>query len=301
MMEDAERARQYDLSGEAVSGAISAVDAKRLCNTSGYVPTEWGDADAQLELYGVVLGTVLGANHSVTTTHIRAYRYYDRIRARLQASMNRKFGPALAPALLVFHFQLQYRSWFEERFLYGVVNNPAPDVAAGLSQFIVSNRLDWLPGYEDVPALASLATGGTNPMPAGAPSPRGGGGPGARPTPVVSVTAGAGGRTTSTPSTITAERAINRSRDPRYSGSGAVALAIQSKPIRDAIRDANDAEPPTVSRGGIMVPPCLSWQLKGVCYNDCNRKADHVNNTEAEKGKLWQWCQSAFLSPPTSS
>lgn len=295
-MEDAERSRQYDLSGEAVSGAITAADAKRLCNTGGYVPTEWGDADSQLELYGVVLGTVLGVNHSVTTTHIRAYRYYDRIRARLQAAMNRKFGPHLAPALLVFHFQLQYRSWFEERFIYGILNNPAPDVASGLSQYIVANRLDWLPGYEDVPALVSLVATVAPPPPAG---PSRGTTAGPRPTPTVSVAPSAT-RTATTPSTITAERVQNRGRDSRYIGGGPIALGIQHRPIRDALVTAGANEPPMVARGGSQVPPCLSWHLKGTCYTDCNRRSDHVPNTSEEKEKLWQWCQVAFAgaAPP---
>lgn len=288
LLEEADRARQYDMSGEAVAGAISAADAKRLYNTTGYIATEWAEADIQLELYGVLLGTVLGTTHVVTVSHIRAFRYYERIRTRLQTAVNRKVGSALGPALLVLHFQLQYRSWFEERFTYGQHDNAAPDVVTGLTLFITANRLDWLPGHEDIPALVAL--GGAAPPRPQPPLPGGRvgapGAGGAVPPRVLSPPAAAA-------NAPQAERVQNAHRDPRYTGNTPLAANIKRKNVRLVIRDT-EAPPPTVERGGRSMSSCLSWHLKGMCAADCHRVADHVVNSEEEKEALWMWTQVAY-------
>lgn len=298
LLEDSERGRQYDMSGEAVAGAISAGDAKKLYNAKGYVASDWAEAEIQLELYGVMLGTLLGTKHAVTRLHILAYRTYLRCRTRLQASMNRKYGVALAPPLLVFHFQLNYRSWFDERFTAKIVDSPEPDVAGGFQLFNRSNRLDWLPGYEDIPCLASLApTHAAVGMPPAAPrgsgGGRGGGGVGPRPpTPVASETpapvANAWGNNPDA-----GPRVQNTKRDARFMGNSPLALNVKGRLITAAMEVAG-TPPPTVTRGGATMRTCLSWHVKGTCYAECHRCADHVVNTEEEREALWQWVKTAF-------
>lgn len=309
LRDDAERSRQYDMSGEAVAGAISAADAKKLYNAKGYIPCEWAEADIQLELYGVMLGALLGCRHAVTRNRVAAYLYYVHLRTRLQASMNRKFGTNLAPALLVFHFQLHYRSWFQERFIYESVDNPDPDVVTGLQQFSRSNTLAWLPGYEDVPCLVALepnhAAGHAvgQPAPLAVPAPLGrttGGSAGpSRPRGAAPGPSGAPAGASAppppgaTPPTPAPTRVVNTHRDARLTGSGPLAGNVLRRTIHAAI-EAAGGPPPSVVRAGTTMAPCLSWHLKGTCYVDCNRRADHVANTEEEKEALWGWTQSAF-------
>jgi len=106
---------------------MSATDTKKLYNTKGYIPREWPEAEVQIELCAVMLGTVLGCQHCVTAACVAAFDRYRNIRIKLHAAMNTEFGSKLAPALLVFYFQLLVRGWFEERWRYEDASNPPPD------------------------------------------------------------------------------------------------------------------------------------------------------------------------------
>jgi len=100
--------RQCDMSDEAISGAISSANAKKLYNAKGYLPSDWSEADTQLELHTVLLGAILGVGHSLVAAHCKAFAHNKRIRTRLQAAINKKVGPKLGPALMVLHFQLHH-------------------------------------------------------------------------------------------------------------------------------------------------------------------------------------------------
>lgn len=264
-----------------MAGAISAADAKQLYNVGGgYVATEWAEADIQLELYGVLLGTLLGTTHVVTKAHVQTYRYYERIRTRFQAAMNREYGITLAPALLVFHFQLHYRSWFDERFTHSQYDTAAPDIHTGLKLFTTTNNLNWIAGYEEVPALVALR--------ASRPGRAGGSPPG----PLAHRNVNPPGEASPAPAAPqTFERVQNIGRDPRYFGSSPVAVNIKTRSVKDAIQAE---KPPNVTRGGRTFPTCLSWHLKGTCSEGCNQIGDHVANSAEEKEKLWDWTKVAF-------
>ena len=280
ILEDQERTRVYDMSGDAVNGAMSTTDAKKLYNSKGYIPTEWTEATLQIEQYLVVLGTILGPTHDVTKSYQSALKLYSRTKVRLQAGMDRKFGNRLAPALLVLYFQLNTRSWFEERWQYSVSDNRAPDYSEGIRTYVRANRYDWLPSHEDISALQGLhnttSTGG-NPSGSRGTSTTSGGGH----TPN---TQGGGGLQT---------RVQNPHRDSRFVGNTPLAVNIRTRSIRNAITLAG-VDPPQVERGGQTVPTCLSWHVKGVCSASCARAADHVQNSPEEKEALYQWCVPAF-------
>lgn len=284
LIEEAERARQYDMSGEAVAGAISVADAKRLYNVGGYVPVLWKEAEIQFRLYAIVLGTLLGVKHAVTTNHVAAIRNYDRHSTSLQTAMDIKYGAALAPALFLFHVQLAYRTWFDERFVNDQHDNPVPDLSTGMRQWVTGLRLGWLPEYSSVPALIALAprvaVRAAAPLPPGRPPAAANRGPGAA-------------EPRDTPHLAPADRVQNTNRDPRYIGNSPIALNVKSRPVRTAIAAAGD-HPPTVVRGGRTIPTCLSWHLRGMCSADCQRLADHVPNTEEEKERLWEWTKLAY-------
>lgn len=88
-------------------------------------------------------------------------------------------------------------------------------------------------------------------------------------------------------------RAVNPNRDTRLLGNTPLAVNVRGRSIRAALELAGDA-PPTVTRSGTTMEPCLSWHIKGTCFSDCGRVADHVNNTPAEKEALWEWAKTAY-------
>jgi len=151
LMGNQERSRLYDLSGKGVNGTISSADAKKLSNLKGYIPNEWKEATLQFEGCAVVLGAVPGSNHATVTQHTAALQLYGRMKTRLQAAMNSKFGPMLAPALLVLCFHLNIQSWFEERWSYNMSTNGHPELMTGLRSYMRSNRFDWLPSHDNIP------------------------------------------------------------------------------------------------------------------------------------------------------
>jgi hypothetical protein len=275
LLEEQERTHLYDLSGEAISGAISSSDAKKLYNSKGFIPTEWTEASTQIESYVIILTALLGANHSVVTHYLKALNLYGRVKTRLQAAMNKKFGTKAAPALLVLYFQLNVRSWFEERWAFDLQEREAPELTDGLQSYLRSNRFDWLPSHDDIPALEALSTPGSGDLPARPSTPRTGAAPATAPSPSL------------------INRVQNPNRDSRYFGNTPFAINIRTRSIRNAITVAN-SDPPQVTRGGRLMPTCLSWHVKGSCSEECARHADHVQNTPEEKEQLHNWCLRAF-------
>jgi len=39
---------------------------------------------------------------------------------------------------------------------------------------------------------------------------------------------------------------------------------------------------------------CASYHLRGTCFTNCKRAADHQQHSEEEDALLYGWCQQAF-------
>ena len=52
--------------------------------------------------------------------------------------------------------------------------------------------------------------------------------------------------------------------------------------------------PPTVKRKGKDVATCVSYHLRGTCFEGCNQKANHGPHSKDEDDALHAWCQKAF-------
>jgi hypothetical protein len=85
------------------------------------------------------------------------------------------------------------------------------------------------------------------------------------------------------------KRVSNRNRDPRVMGETPLAKQIRLDAIADAL--ARAGSPPATTNGKTR---CLSWHLKGKCYNDCARKADHVVLPIEDADTLVEWCSIAY-------
>ena len=279
--EESERSRLYDMSGDAISGAISSADAKKLYTAKGYIPTTWTEVDIQLESYQIVLGTILGTTHNLVRHYRSSLEMYDRIKVRLHAAMDKKYGQQLAPALLGLYFHLGVRSWLEETWEFELSHVELPGFTTDLRSYSRSKRFDWLPDYSDLPQLKALETGRSGQAPEAT------GSRSSTPRTAGDSNSPAGGNNPIT------NRVLNPHRDPRYVGNTPLAVNIRTRSIRNAISVAG-RDPPQVSRNNRTMPTCLSWHVKGSCSEECNRKADHVQSTEEEAEALYQWCVPAF-------
>ena len=160
--EEPGRANVYDQAGENTSGNLTAADAKRLTNKGGYLPAEWNEADAQIELYLPMLALALGVTHVVTLQHKKAIKLYHTCKISLQYAMERDYGKKVAPSLLVYYFYMHYRAWFVEQWQFDstAIVDP-PEVLDGLRKYAWIKQMDWLPALYDAPALVALSSKAT--------------------------------------------------------------------------------------------------------------------------------------------
>ena len=86
-----------------------------------------------------------------------------------------------------------------------------------------------------------------------------------------------------------AEQVRNSSVDPRFEEFKTL---ISKTKFNDVIKKVG--EPPKVTRGGKELSMCASYHLRGTCFSNCNRRADHGPHTEEEHAALHGWCKLAF-------
>jgi len=278
LADDLARAEQYNMSGEAVNGALSASDARSMRNPKGYIPINWAEANSQIKCYKPLLATVLGERHPNVTAHDNAYQCYEKIESRFQFELDNAYGKA-APAVFVCHWQLYHKNWFEEQWSNnGVLITEPPTLTDGFRAFKLNRNLSWLPIISDIPSISRLrptvpsrGAGNNNP---------GGGNNDDRAAPA---NAGNPGR----------ERVQNPNRDRRFTGNTPLGVTVRGRGVREALTTAG-RPPPEVTRNGVRMQSCVSWHAKGTCFSNCDRIADHVAHTPGEATEFFEWCQAAF-------
>ena len=67
---------------------------------------------------------------------------------------------------------------------------------------------------------------------------------------------------------------------------------ISNNKFNDVIKKVG--APPTVKRGGEDIAMCVSYHLRGACFESCSRKADHGPHSKDENDQLCAWCKKAF-------
>ena len=95
---------------------ITSADAKKLSKSKGYVVTKWSEAYVQLEGYLPVLSTIIGNNHPLFLAYKLGVAAYCPDSLQYQEALDEEVGELLAPALLVYMFQIKLRAWFEEQW-----------------------------------------------------------------------------------------------------------------------------------------------------------------------------------------
>jgi hypothetical protein len=90
-------------------------------------------------------------------------------------------------------------------------------------------------------------------------------------------------------------RIRNPGRDARFTSNTAFANNVRSRRIDDAIEMAGGMESlPKITRGGITVGVCVSYQAKCSCFEGCLRASNHCPLTAAEKAPFHEWCVLAY-------
>jgi hypothetical protein len=96
-MEDLARAKTYDLSGEAVKGAITTADVARMRNLKRYVPVDWMEARMQLQGMAVMVDVLLGTTHPILALYTTFLRKYNAMEPRVRREFELVYGARLAP------------------------------------------------------------------------------------------------------------------------------------------------------------------------------------------------------------
>ena len=246
---------------------LTAADARSLRSSNTYVPLDFDEADSMVESYTSVLAAILGQAHANVQAHVQALKAYRRIRPHLKKIMSDRLGTRLAAATLVYHYQALHRDWFSRQWEIGNTSTLSPpDLSLGFRLFGATYNLMWLPNTSHIDVLSKL-----EPPPAAGGSPRG-----RRATDAVPDAPDAGSQQR--------VRIRNNNRDPRLFGSTPLAQRLKSMRIKDLIEMATQPAP-SAAEG----ERCLTWHLKGACYDDCARASDHAPLSTADQEALFQW------------
>ena len=263
------------------STSVTAADAQKMRSSKGYIPANFEEMLVQLSAYTCILGALLGTGHANVIAHRDAVQKLVVNQALLKQFVTAQLGPRLGAATLVYYFQLRHRNWFRDQWKLNTVGTmPAPRLSEGIDTFANTYTTNWLPNTSHVDVLAKL----TRPAVTPESSPgRGSSGGSDGSSPSTGASGSTGGSTPSRP------RARNNNRDPRVMGETPLARRIRQKPVSEVL--AAMGGPPACAHGGTR---CLSWHLKGKCFEDCTRADDHIVLSSEEADKLVEWCERAY-------
>jgi hypothetical protein len=224
-------------------------------------------AKRKLQALRILLLGMLGAGHPLYLAYHAFVGRYLQDEEQWQARMRHP----LAPAVLLRYVQLKLNVWFRQQETREV-NPPVPSPHfAFLFEQLNDDCSAWVPGLP----LAYLA-----PPVVPVPAPLG---PSARPPrahPVAAPNA-----PDSKPVRLRGDAVVNPAPSPLFTPHQA---AIKTTTIT-AMMAAAKRPPPTIARNGHTVPMCATFHLKGKCFANCERAADHFPHTDAENGPLVAW------------
>ena len=269
---------------------LSYTDARSIRGREGYAPVNFDEAESMLESFGALLGAVIGVKHPNVTAHFGALRLYRLRRQALKAALIREFGERLAACKFVLYFHIHHRNWFSEQWQLNTTDTlPPPDLERGFREF-AGGMLYWIPESSGYPLFNRLQGDAGQRNDAGRNNARGGGGGGAGnnggnpnqpPT--------SGGQASNSTEREERPRDRNKNRDSRLIGNSALAQRIRDIKVKVAL-DRTSQKPVTIQGE----PRCLSFHLKGSCFMNCPRKADHKALEGADKELLFDWCKLAY-------
>lgn len=246
------------------SGTADLGDIKILKSSAKVlIPETYALGRAMLQSYRIVLVALLGETHMLVEHYSRFLTSYTN-RENFYMGRLQRVDTSFGVARLLRYVQLSMRAWFEE-----IWDSPAsagvmlPDFQHPLSKMALGD-MQWLP---QLPAKYLPASPAPSPASTDKPVP---GGPKEEPK-------------------KKADQVRNNNMDPRFDE---FKLLISKTKFNDVIKKVG--EPPKVTRGGKDISMCASYHLRGSCFSNCNRRADHGSHKEEESAALYDWCKLAF-------
>ena len=239
------------------TGTADLSDLKATKGGKALIPETFTLARAMLQSFKIVLFAILGDDHLVATEYDAFLAGYIN-RENFYTGRLQLADQKLGPARLLRYVQLVTRAWFQGAWeavdANGVNRVPRPDYSGALTKMSVGD-MAWLPVMPPQYLKAP------------APSPASG--------------------ETATPrrQTQITNPAINRRFEDFRTG-------ISQTKFNEAIRRVG--EPPKVTRSGRECVMCASYHLRGTCFSNCKRAADHGPHSAEEDNLLYGWCERAF-------
>ena len=257
-------AQDYD---DLVGGSSMAdlSDLKTInSSTKVQVPTSYPTARAMLQAYAIFLGAILGPDHDRVKSYqafVNNYMAKETFYIGHLSSMDGVYGPAR----LLHYIQLLMRAWFYENKIAVDATARAAISAPNFRKALYSMHIGdmtWLPTLP--PKYIVIPTEPKAPKAA--------------------------------MDTVKVEGDKKKAQQIHNPDINAEFDAFQTKistaKFNDIIKKVG--APPTVKCNGTNVPMCISYHLRGQCFSNCSRKADHAKHTNEEDVKLMDWCKKAF-------
>ena len=269
-----ELARSYTMLSERDVGiTYSDLEKFKVPKELRSHPTNYFELEQSLGLFGNLLGAVLGDNHPLTKNYRTFWTSYSLgFKSRIHFEIDTR--RVIKPVHLLRNIQLITYNWFSiKKLRHMPADPPFQDILDRISLGFYSNPTLPAPLYQLI-----------NPRP-----PQGTrqllGGPASIVSDDASTVSALTGATglTGAARTVTSSRhgdpVKNPSPDPTLQ-----ALLPQTVRVKELI--GGDEVPKNEANG----PMCLSYHLRGLCFTNCRRKADHERPlTTTDKAVLSNW------------
>ena len=259
------------------NASMTASDARALRANSAYIPVNMDETEVMLNSYGALLGAVLGHDHPNVLAHFASLEMYTEVRLHLKSLMTTELGGRLAAATLLYYYHAKHRRWFTRQWrITTTATIGPPNFSAGFDEFAEGYNLKWLPSTKQIPVLNRLALQ-VDTAPREREKRRG-----------RDRNRDRDQRDRDSNTDDNRSRIKNRNRDPRFLGNTPLAKKIRDTRIRDAIEKAGMPDNTSDTER------CMCWHIKGECFTDCRRVADHKVLDVKATAALFEWCKIAY-------
>jgi len=257
----------HDQVNQGVMAGLADIQAMHRADKA-FLPLTNIQCNRTLQAFGLILAVVCGTT-SVVYKDYRKY-FIDDWSAVEESLQNQAAADPWAFAKYLRWIQLEIAAYWEAADNHGDYSSTA-DFAA-LHKAIKRRNNNWIP---ELPPQYLPKSSGT-------------------PTGATPAAAGTGG---GAPAPPTSARKYVKNPKPV---EALVAVGTKLGRITGALKKANFTfdQVPTHTNG---TQPCLSWHLKGGCYNDCTRTAQHVSLSKSEEGRLLAFFKQCVDATPTAA
>ena len=190
-------------------------------------------------------------------------RFLDKYWLRLTEALSDEYGEKQGAVLLVYFFHHYVRRWFkcQARSEHPV---SAKIICAEINQFLMKGKIkDLIPSYHRVPFLRAYG--------------------------VNKDLHGGGDRPTGSSTTKSTERRRlpNPDLDACFQKNTPLGVKISNTKLQPRIQELKQDPSFCIPTDPVSGSPrCLSWHLKGFCFSNCSRIADHKALSASEMDEL---------------